>query len=387
MFKNKKIVALALLAVMLLVPFASAFALIDEMDPIGWPQVNWLNSTEKYDGTQANALIPNDKFPVGATQVFTEPAAKAKFDPVFDAITDSNGGKFNLGDRGELALVAEAKAYANNGEKATYEAHKAAIMKNLGDARELQKILSFRVNMANKYTDKQFAEACKGLHPGAWPNWNAADIPNAAAAAAARAAANAKLGELNGAIAALEHALKNVKVYETLGELMYVTNGNAMDSNAIEEYFRSAVLAFDTMSPADQAKAAPQLKKVFDIWKGIADKSKVDAFLASASEAVKKVLLVEAPKSLTKDGWKVEEVASAPGALNGADELRIEKNAKGNYVAKLYKAGVEIASKGLVWVYQPTNGVKAKKIKVDGVETTFSVVDGCWKYAAEFKVK
>ena len=387
MFKNKKIVALALFAVMLLVPFASAFALIDEMDPIGWPQVNWLNSTEYYDGTQANALIPNDKFPVGATQVFTEAVAKAKFDPVFNAITDTNGGKFNLGDRGELALVAEAKAYANNGEKATYEAHKAAIMKNLGDAKELQKILSFRVNMANKYTDKQFTQAALGAHPGAWPNWNAADIPNEAAAAAARAAANAKLGELNGAIAALEHALKNVKVYETLGELMYVTNGNAMDSNAIEEYFRSAVLAFDTMSPADQAKAAPQLKKVFDIWKGIADKSKVDAFLASASEAVKKVLLVEAPKSLTKDGWKVEEVASAPGALNGADELRIEKNAKGNYVAKLYKAGVEIASKGLVWVYQPTNGVKAKKIKVDGVETTFSVVDGCWKYAAEFKLK
>ena len=47
-------------------------------------------------------------------------------------------------------------------------------------------------------------------------------------------------------------------------------------------------------------------------------------------------------------------MASAPDALNGADELRIEKNAKGNYVAKLYKAGVEIASKGLVWVYQPT---------------------------------
>ena len=93
------------------------------------------------------------------------------------------------------------------------------------------------------------------------------------------------------------------------------------------------------------------LKKVFDAWKKIAEPAKVNAFLASAPESLKKVLLVEAPKSLTKDGWKVEEVASAPGALNGADELRIEKNAKGNYVAKLYKAGVEIASKGLVWVY------------------------------------
>lgn len=386
MFKNKRIVALALFALMLLVPFASAFALPDEMNPIAWPKVDWLDSTEKYDGTQDNALIPNDGFPVGANQVFTEAAAKAKFDPIFDAIADlkSGGGDFNGGDRGELALVNVAKAYAREGDKGTYQAQKAAIVKNLGQAKELEKILSLRVNMANKYTDKQFAEASKGLHVGAWPNWNTQLEP---AFKAAREAAVKKLGELSGHITALEHALKNVKVYETLGDLVYVTSGNIMDGNAIEEYFRAAADAFDKMTPEDQAKAGPQLKKVFDIWKGVAEKSKIDAFLASASEALKKVLLVEAPKSLTKDGWKVEEVASAPGALNGADELRIEKNAKGNYVAKLYKAGVEIASKGLVWVYQPTNGVKAKKIKVDGVETTFSVVDGCWKYAAEFKVK
>ena len=47
MFKNKRIVALALFALMLLVPFASAFALPDEMNPIAWPKVDWLDSTEK----------------------------------------------------------------------------------------------------------------------------------------------------------------------------------------------------------------------------------------------------------------------------------------------------------------------------------------------------
>ena len=84
--------------------------------------------------------------------------------------------------------------------------------------------------------------------------------------------------------------------------------------------------------------------------------------------------------------WTVEALESAPDALNGADTLKIEKNAKGNYVAKLFKGGAEISSRGLLWVYQPIPaGVTAKKIKVDGVETTFSVVGNTWKYAAEFK--
>ncbi len=84
--------------------------------------------------------------------------------------------------------------------------------------------------------------------------------------------------------------------------------------------------------------------------------------------------------------WTVEALESAPDALNGADTLKIEKNAKGNYVAKLFKGGAEISSKGLLWVYQPIPaGVTAARIKVDGVETTFSVVGNTWKYAAEFK--
>ena len=84
--------------------------------------------------------------------------------------------------------------------------------------------------------------------------------------------------------------------------------------------------------------------------------------------------------------WLVTAPASALDALNGADTLKIEKNAKGNYVAKLFKGDAEISSKGLLWVYQPIPaGVTAKKIKVDGVETTFYVVGDTWKYAAEFK--
>ena len=112
------------------------------------------------------------------------------------------------------------------------------------------------------------------------------------------------------------------------------------------------------------------------------------------SSALKKIDIGSAPATSGKltatdpDGrtWTVEVPASAPDALNGADTLKIEKNAKGNYVAKLFKGGAEISSRGLLWVYQPIPaGVTAKKIKVDGVETTFSVVGNTWKYAAEFK--
>ena len=95
-------------------------------------------------------------------------------------------------------------------------------------------------------------------------------------------------------------------------------------------------------------------------------------------------LYLEAKDSEGKT-WRVETPSSSPLALNGADELRVEKNADGDYIAQLFKNGNETSSNGLIWIYQPIPaGVTAKKIKVDGVEITFSVVGNTWKYAAEF---
>ena len=48
MFKNKKIVALALFALMLLVPFASAFAITDWTQTENWPHFDWLKGTQDY---------------------------------------------------------------------------------------------------------------------------------------------------------------------------------------------------------------------------------------------------------------------------------------------------------------------------------------------------
>lgn len=385
MFKNKKIVALALLAVMLLVPFASALAIKDWTLTENWPMYNWLTGTGKYENCNQ---YPNDGFQVGVKDFITD----ARFTAVFDEIKHQVGTTH----LNEESYVHAAKHYAKTGDKAVWEGIKTRILKNLGDAKDLQGMLKYRMDKASPYPDVAFQNA--DTYAGADSViWNVGSgIPGSADWAtgtglagftAARNNASAKLSELTGAIADLEHAIKNCSVYEQMGDIMYLAAGNIMDANTIESYLKGVAGTFNSWTPEQQAEIAPRVKKVFDAWKKIAEPAKVNAFLASAPESLKKVLLVEAPKSLTKDGWKVEEVASAPGALNGADELRIEKNAKGNYVAKLYKAGVEIASKGLVWVYQPTNGVKAKKIKVDGVETTFSVVDGCWKYAAEFKVK
>lgn len=387
MFKNKKIVALALFAVMLLVPFASAFALVNEDDPAGWPTINWITGNKKYAD---NPSLPNDGLFAGVYLTTKDPGGVAEYLTVWknlngdaaDVTKDSNGGTYTHW----------AKIYAKDGNKGQFDAHKNRILKDLKLAKEYYKLLKFRLDKAAPYTAKQFdnADTDGGASGITWDplsgfgwgtgtglanfiaNWNQA---------------KESVGKLGNNIEQLEYAIRNSKMYESFGDMIAIANGNILDANTIQEYLQATALLFTSWTPAQQAEAAPRIKKAFDTWKKIAEPAKVEAFLANIPDALKKILEVKAPKSLTKDGWKVEEVDSAPGALNDADELRIEKNAKGNYVAKLYKAGVEIASKGLVWVYQPTNGVKAKKIKVDGVETTFSVVDGCWKYAAEFKVK
>ncbi len=82
--------------------------------------------------------------------------------------------------------------------------------------------------------------------------------------------------------------------------------------------------------------------------------------------------------------WMIEAPASAPDALNGADEFRIEKNAKGIYVVKLFKEGKEINSKGIFWIYRPIPaGETTNRMKVDDVEFTFAVINDTWQYAAE----
>lgn len=328
MFKNKKIVALALLAVMLIVPFASAFAVVDQ-DYI----VNWDNA--------ADALVT--------------------------AATAYNGGA--------AAYIGALTDYATNGDADAYKAAKEAYQKLLNDY------------TAAVGVEKAAETAALGHTPAEYVAFNIAVYANEGAVTAAINAVKAKKAAgTQPAIAITNQGVVATNMFfEDLGKLAEKIKEAGDNAAAALAPLRAMEQWFETQTEAIQNMAKPMLVQMYQKWMKLATQDQINDHLGWAAVNTPKVYNIikdlkpaaDVTEVQAKDAkgrtWKVVAPKSNPNALNGAVKLEVRKTEKGVKLALLDKDNKEVASNGLVYVYREVaKGAKIKDVKVGGKTTTFS---------------
>lgn len=327
MFKNKKIVALALLAVMLIVPFASAFAAVPDQNYL----LNWKNAAA---------------------------TLKAK-------ATAYNGGVAAY----KLAL----ETYAADGDVDAYKAAKKAYQDLLKPYEQALAAEQAAKAAKELYTMQEYANAFYGGNL-VLAQADETTANNDATDAQVKAAKKNK-GEIDAVLSTFESLGK-------LAEEMKKAGDNAAAAlaplKAIEEWFEG-------QSEVVQNMAKPTLIKMYQKWVKLATDDQITAHLGWAAVNTPTVYNIikdlkpaaDVTELQAKDAkgktWKVIAPKSAPDALNGAVKVEVRKTEKGFKLALLDKDNKEVASKGLVYVYREVaKGTKVKDVKVGGKTASFS---------------
>lgn len=328
MFKNKKIVALALLAVMLIVPFASAFAVVDQ-DYIA----NWDNA--------ANALVT--------------------------AATAYNGG---VG-----VYITALTTYATNGDADAYKAAKEAYQKLLNDY------------TAAVGVEKAAETAALGHTLAEYVAFDVVTYANEAAVTAAINAVKAKKAPATQPAIAITNqgVVATNMFFEDLGKLAEKIKEAGDNAAAALAPLKAMEQWFETQTEAIQNMAKPMLVQMYQKWMKLATQGQINDHLGWAAVNTPKVYniikdlkpAVDVTELQAKDAkgktWKVIAPKSAPDALNGAVKVEVRKTEKGFKLALLDKDNKEVASKGLVYVYREVaKGTKVKDVKVGGKTASFS---------------
>ena len=324
MFKNKRIVALVLFAVMVLVPFANAFAAVPEEDHIAALVTEVANVT-----TEAGNIGP------GA---------------------------------GEDTFIAAMKQYATDGDGDAYNTAKEDWEDLLKDYENALKAANKKKATADLFTFEEYAE-----------------LAAYADADAAEADYKDAIDDLKDAAKAVADAKAKVeanKDYEAIGKLVQAMNEAGDNVDAAKDVLDDFASYYDGVNKDIQELAKPYLVKVYKKWAGLVSDATAREYLALSStpDSVKKALEGaldnEAVELTAKDEagrvWKVAAPKSAPDALNGAVKMELRKGKNGGVkIALLDKDGKEVASKGYVDVFFPLKeGEKVTKVTIGGMTWT-----------------
>lgn len=343
MFKNKKIVALALLAVMLIVPFASAFAAVTN----DWIRVfqDAVNAVPNL-AAESNAVLAAAMLYAGAP-------------------TDANKADYNdkLKDYQDAVKGYNAKLSA------------AETAKGVAAAHDFDEYVNLNAGPAPNY------EASIGGGP--------ADFANAGLAKAAFNAAKTDLATARENKKTADGKIDEAKLRVKLGDLLKeIKDKQAAEADAIAKAKVALdiwVAAYNAAGLTDAEKAAlkPYMEGAFKDYAKVAGVQKAEEYLVLQANPAKAVLAAVDLKATdvtelqAKDAkgktWKVIAPKSAPDALNGAVKVEVRKTEKGFKLALLDKDNKEVASKGLVYVYREVaKGTKVKDVKVGGKTASFS---------------
>lgn len=325
MFKNKKIVALALLAVMLIVPFASAFAAIPDQNYLD----NWKNAAATL---KAKATAYNGGVAAYKTALTTYAA-----DGDVDAYKAAKKTYQDLLKAYEQALAAEGAAKAAK-ELYTLDEYVTA---------------GFYVNNAAALADENAAKA------------DATDV-------------QVGLADTN------KKQVAGLMFFEDLGKLAEKIKEAGDNAAAALAPLKAMEEWFETQTEAIQNMAKPMLIQMYQKWMKLATQDQITAHLGWAAVNTPKVHNIikdlkpaaDVTELQAKDAkgktWKVIAPKSAPDALNGAVKLEVRKTEKGFKLALLDKDNKEVASKGLVYVYREVaKGTKVRDVKIGGKSAYF----------------
>lgn len=344
MFKNKKIVAMVLCALMLFVPVAAMAADPYNGDLLWAYRVSSENANKEASALAGLAAAYKTKLETLAKN----PSEKAK-DAADEALKAFNK---QVEKANKAIAVAEADKYNVDGSTVNEETGWKA----------------FRQDNTGKVNVKGFA--CRNEVEAKGYYTTANEFVSSAKQAVKDAEATVrKLDDVDKiAQAALERALKMAADSKTLAEA--------------EAALDLVASVYDGMDKAYKDIAAPYVQKVWDRYASFATFYQKNAKFRTLSKDIQKVLGDINSKyeimSTGEKGWILSDEAKN-GCLKDVAEFKVEKK-DGKFVAKIYDAnGKEIVLKQQLTVYRPiAKDVKVLSAKVDGKVVTFatSVRDG-----------
>lgn len=341
MFKNKKIVAMVLCALMLFVPVAAmaAPAPVDFLANYYTDASDAKTKAEELTGNTglvadySAALVTLAQNPTKANKKAADDALKAYNEGVKDAnkaIAKAQNTKFQV-ERSEV-----------NGVKG-YEAFRRD---NTGDVVVSSFWCANKTEAKNGYNtaEEYLADAKKAVADAAETVSKLKDVDKIAQEALAR-------------------ALKMIDEANNLKDA--------------EEALDFVADLYDGMGKAYKDIAAPYVQKAWDKYASFADFYTKNAKFNALSEDIQKLLGDINNKyemmSTGEKGWILADEAKN-GCLKDVAEFKVEKK-DGKFVAKVYDAnGKEIVLKQQLTVYRPiAKDVKVLSAKVDGKAVTFAI--------------
>lgn len=330
MFKNKRIVAMVLCALMLFVPIA---AMADEL---------------KYDYLNA----------------YTEKVTKADFEKLSEA---EKAYAAALQAALELDVDGDVKAAQKNIDKtlADYEKELKAAKKVLAEIEGLKKkVEEFGVTKFNKKDNGEpYVAADADAAKEAFKNANDA-----------LATKKATFDEIVEDHANQAGYAEAVKVF--LPQLL-AAKKEASALTAAELVLNAYADAYKNLPEKQQAALAPAVLKAWDNFAKYADAYQKSSKYEYLPESVQKLIDKGNTKyevmSTGEKGWILSDEAKN-GCLQNVAEFKVEKK-DGKFIAKVYGAdGKEMKIGQQLTVYRPIGkDVKVLKAKVDGKEVTFAI--------------
>lgn len=335
MFKNKKIVALVLCALMLFVPVAAAADIV---------KVDFLKKySEESKETLADAADNAELAYAGAL--------KAMLD---------------LKESDSLDKAILAKATADSALK-DYEKELKAAKEKIAEVENLKREVE-TTKIGDKagykaFVGGTFANQDENTALTAWTNANKSLIKSKAA--------------LEATVAKHDASLELAKVVEAVYPRILAAIKAGDTKTAAEDIFKLYTKDYKDKSDEVKAALAPFIVKAWENYaKQLNEFEKRSAYYA-LDDAVKKVLDKADTKyevmSTGEKGWILSDEAKN-GCLKDVAEFKVEKK-DGKFVAKVYgKDGKEMKIGQQLTVYRPIGkDVKVLKAKVDGKDVTFSV--------------
>lgn len=340
MFKNKRIVAMVLCALMLFVPVAAMAA-----DPYNGDLLRAYRNVVDDATTESSSLAGLANAYKAALLNLAKNPSEANKDAADEALKNFNK---QVEKANEAIAVAENAKYAVDGSSINGANGYEAFRKDNNDG---------PIDVSNFWcSDKATAKK--------WYEWSNDRVADAKKAVKEAEEVISKLDDVDKiAQEALERALKM-----------------AADAKTLEEAEAALDLVtgvYDGMNKAYKDIAAPYVQKVWDRYASFATFYQKNAKFRTLSKDVQKVLGDINTKyemmSTGVEGWILEDTAKN-GCLKDVAEFKVEKK-DGKFVAKVYDAnGKEIVLKQQLTVYRPiAKDVKVLSAKVDGKTVTFSV--------------